>query len=180
VLLASSDGIHFISLSVPCTSGADNGLGPFTIEAIAASDPSDIGVLCVGTPSMGGAAERAYLSRDGGHAYQSLPDPTAGFGGNLAMPNPTTLLLAGVLPVLAEIDRISLGNDSWTQTIGFSDGDAGLSDLAFVDPSHGAFVYGPASSALPLLNFANPPTRIGEVYLTNDNGSTWYALHIPV
>jgi hypothetical protein len=97
-LLASSDGTHFVSVSVPCASSADNGIGPFTIGAIAASDPSDMAVVCVGTPSMQGEAERAYFSRDGGHAYESLPDPAAGFGGDLAMPNPSTLLLAGGLP----------------------------------------------------------------------------------
>jgi len=178
-LLASSDGIHFVSLSVPCASAMDNGIGPFTIEAIAASDPSDMSVLCVGTPSMGGEAERAYLSRDGGHAFQSLPDPAVGFGGELAMPNPTTLLLAGGLPSGSWVYRNSASNGSWSKSIEFSDQGVGLSDLAFVDPSHGEFVHGPASLALSFLNLPNPPSGLGEVYLTNDGGSDWYALNIP-
>jgi hypothetical protein len=149
-LLASSDGIHFVSLPVPCASSADNGLGSFTIEAIAASDPSDIAVLCVGPPSMEGEAERAYLSHDGGYAFQSLPDPAVGFAGGLAMPNPTTLLLAGGLPSGGWVYRISAGSSSWSESVGFSDEDAGLSDMAFVDPSDGAFVLGPASTAIPL------------------------------
>jgi hypothetical protein len=179
-LLASSDGSPFVSLSAPCESGPDDGFGPFTIAAIAASDPTDMAVLCVGTPSMEGQAERVYLSRNGGYGYQSLPDPAAGFGGDLAMPNPSTLLLAGGLAGDTWVYRISAGHSSWSESVGFGDQDAGLSDLAFVDPSHGAFVHGPASSALPLLNLANPPTGLGEVYLTNDAGSSWYTQHIPM
>lgn len=72
-----------------------------------------------------------------------------------------------------------MSNGSWSESIGFSDQGAGLSDLAFVDPSHGAFVHGPASVALSLSNLANPPPGLGEVYLTNDAGSSWYALDIP-
>jgi hypothetical protein len=178
-LLTSSDGSHFVSLSVPCESATDNGLGPFTIAAIAASDPADLAVLCVGTPSMGGQAERAYLSHNGGYAFQSLPDPAAGFGGALAMPNPTTLLLAGGLAGSTWLYRISGGTTLWSEAAEFGDQGAGLSDLAFVDPTHGAFVHGPASSAHPLLDLASPPSGLGEVYLTNDAGSSWYTSHIP-
>jgi hypothetical protein len=39
--------------------------------------------------------------------------------------------------------------------------------MAFVDPSDGALV------------LADTPSGSGEVYLTNDDGSSWHALNIP-
>jgi len=166
-LLALSGGVHFVSLPVPCPTGIDDGFGPFNIEAIAAIDPSDIAVLCVGPPSMEGDAERAYLSHDGGYAFQSLPDPAVGFAGDLAMPSPNMLLLAGGLVAGSWVFRISAGSSSWSESVGFGGQETGVSDMAFVDPSDGALV------------LADTPSGSGEVYLTNDDGSSWHALNIP-
>jgi hypothetical protein len=180
-LLASTNGRRFVSLTVPCRSGSDNGLGPFTLGAMAASDPSDLAVVCLGAPSMQGEAEQIYLSHDGGRTYQRLPDAEVGFAGELSMPDPTTLLLAGGLPSGTWAYRLTVPHDSWSKSIQFSDqGAGGLSDLAFVDPVHGVLVHGPASIALSILRFENPPPGLGEVYLTDNGGSTWYRLHIPV
>jgi hypothetical protein len=180
-LLASTNGRRFVSLTVPCGSGSDNGLGPFTIGAMAASDPSDLAVVCLGAPSMQGEAEQIYLSHDGGHTYRRLPDAEVGFAGELSMPDPTTLLLTGELPSGTWAYRLSVPHDSWSKSIQFSDqGAGGLSDLAFVDSVHGVFVHGPASIALSLLRLADPPPGLGEVYITDDGGSSWYRLHIPV
>jgi hypothetical protein len=176
-LLASSDGIHFVSLAVPCGPQPDQ-TESTTPGALAASDPSHIAVLCLGDPGAGQQHKEVFISHDGGQRFERLPGPDgAELGGELSMPAPNTLLF-GVSTAATSVSRMTAPDTRWVGSIGFRDGGAGLSDLAFVDPDHGAFIHGPASITRSLLSLPHPPSGLGEVYLTADGGSSWYPTHI--
>jgi len=178
-ILASSDGLHFAPLPVPCSPQTMGEAGPFVPASLAASDPSDVAVACLGGAGTGNQFKQAYVSHDGGHTYQKLTDPpTAGGGAELVMPSPTTILL-GSSSAASMVYRVASANGSWTTPLIFGNDGVELSDLAFVDPSHGAVVDGPANIALRLLSFANPPSSLGTLYLTDDGGTDWHLVHVP-
>jgi photosystem II stability/assembly factor-like uncharacterized protein len=178
-LLAASDGVTFSSLPIPCAQATPGDVVPFLPGSLAASDPSDISVICLGGIGAGNQLKQAFISHDGGHTFLRLPDPpTGGDGAELAMPSPAVLLL-GTASAATSLFRITASNEAWSISSTFADGGIGLSGLAFVDPEHGAFVFGPASEALTLLRFPNAPSGLGQLYLTDDDGSTWHQDRIP-
>jgi hypothetical protein len=93
------------------------------------------------------------------------------------MAGPTTLLLGTSSPAATWLERAVSPDRSWSTPFEAHDTGAGLADLAFVDPVHGAFVYCPAPFALVYFGPHGYPG--GEVYLTNDGGSNWSPVYIP-
>jgi len=177
-ILRSSDGVHFAPLADPCSPETNHPF-PFLLGNMAASDPSDIAVACLGGAAAGSEAKQAYLSHDGGDTYRRLPDPpTGGDGAELAMPAPNTLLL-GAVSAATWVYRVAPPDTSWDTPLFLDGGGIALSDLAFVDPSHGALVFGAATFALSILSAANPPSGLGTLYLTDDSGVDWHLVHIP-
>jgi hypothetical protein len=178
-ILGSSDGVHFAPLTIPCVPEAEESL-PIGPASLAASDPADLTVACLGGVAAGSQLKEAFVSHDGGHVYLRLPDPPfVGDGAQLAMPTPTTVLL-GATSGATFVNRISPPQTAWTTPVDFGDGGLGLTDLAFVDPSHGAFIHADASSALGFLGQApSPPPDLGTLYLTDDGGAEWHPVPIP-
>ena len=177
-ILGSSDGVHFTALPVPCSAEPEQP-GPFAPASLAASDPDDLAVACLGGVAAGSQAKQLYISHDGGHSYQRLPDPPlGGDGAELAMPAPTTVLL-GAWSGATQVYRIAPPDSSWTTPLIFGDGGVGVTDLGFVDPAHGAVIHGNALTALPNLSTANPPSGLGTLYLTGDGGAGWQPAPIP-
>jgi hypothetical protein len=177
-LLGSTDGVHFTNLDVPCSTSAADGL-TYMPGALAASDPADLAMVCLGSPGAGSQFKQAFISHDGGRDFEVLPDPTqAGLGAGLAMPSPTTLLL-GTSSAGTSVSRMAAPDAAWTNSIGFSDGGAGFSDLAFIDPSDGAFIHGPASIAVSLIGSPDAPPDLGQLYLTDNAGVSWTSVAIP-
>jgi len=178
-LLTSSDGIHFSSLAVPCSPASADQPQALVPGSLAASDPSDLAVACLGGVAAGSEMKQVLISHDGGQTFQTLPAPQmAGDGAKLAMPTPATLFLA-TASAATFVFRIAPPDSVWTTALFFADGGAGLSDVAFVDPSHGALIHGPAAFARSILGLPNPPPGLGEVYLTDGGGSAWYPIVIP-
>jgi hypothetical protein len=171
-ILGSTDGVHFAPLPVPC-SPETTIPGPFEPADLAASDPSDMAVACIASGGAGSQPKQAYISHDGGHSYERLPDPPAGGdGAALAMPTPTTLLLAASSGA-TEVYRIAPPDLSWTTPLFLGGGGVPVSDPAFVDPAHGALVFGPATFAVSILGTSYAPSGLGTLYLTDDGGAVW-------
>ena len=178
-ILGSPDGIHFAALNSPCPLATVGEPGSYSPGSLAASGPTHVAVACLGGVGAGNQLKQVYRSEDGGHTYQRLPDPpTGGDGAELAMPAPTTLLL-GAVSAATTVYRTEPPAGPWT-TAFFTGGGISLTDLAFVDPAHGAFVYGAANFTLSILSAPNPPPDLGELYLTDDGGATWHSVHIPL
>jgi photosystem II stability/assembly factor-like uncharacterized protein len=178
-LLVASDGLNFSSLPIPCVQAIPGDVVPFLPGGLAASDPSDISVVCLGGIGAGNQLKQAFVSHDGGRTFLRLPDPpTGGDGAELAMPAPAVLLL-GTASAATSLFRTTASNEAWSISSTFAGGGVGLSGLAFVDPEHGAFIFGPASEALTFLRFPNAPSGLGQLYLTDDDGSTWHPDRIP-
>jgi hypothetical protein len=176
-ILGSSDGLHFSALPIPCLPEANqsDSLSP---ASLAASDPEDVAVACLGGSAAGSESKELFISRDGGHTYQRPPDPPfGGDGAELAMPASTTVLL-GATSGATEVYRLAPPDSLWTTPLSFSDGGAGLSDLAFVDPAHGTLVHVGAIGALRISGMANPPPNLGNLYLTDDGGVDWHLVPI--
>jgi hypothetical protein len=172
-ILGSTDGVHFAPLPIPC-SPETTGAVPFTPTDLAASDPSDVAVACVGGVAAGSQMKQVYLSHDGGHSYAPLPDPPAGGDGTgLAMPAPTTVLLAASSGA-TEVYRIASPDLSWTTPLLLGGGGVPVTDPAFVDPDHGTLVFGPATFSLSILGSSFAPSDLGTLYLTDDGGATWH------
>jgi hypothetical protein len=53
-----------------------------------------------------------------------------------------------------------------------------MTNLAFVDPSNGMVIGGPANIAMPFVTNP-PPAGLGTLYLTEDAGAHWNLLHVP-
>jgi hypothetical protein len=177
-ILRSSDGVHFVPLTAPCSPEINHSY-PFLPYDLAASDPSDVAVACLGGAAAGSEDKQVYISHDGGDTYKRLPDPPAGGdGAELAMPSPNTLLL-GAASAATWVYRVAPPDTSWATPLFLDGGGIALSDLAFVDPSHGALVFGAATVALSILGLANPPSGLGTLYLTDDSGAHWRLVHIP-
>jgi hypothetical protein len=176
-LLTSSDGIHFSSLMVPCSPASANQPQAFVPGSLAASDPDNLAVACLGGAGAGSQMKQVLVSHDGGHTFQALPDPQmGGDGAKLAMPAPNTVLLA-TASAGTSMFRIASPDSAWTTPLLFADEGAGLTDLAFVDPANGALIHGPATAARFILGLPNPPSGLGELYLTDSGGSTWYPVN---
>ncbi|HTT88482.1 MAG TPA: hypothetical protein VMF65_02950 [Acidimicrobiales bacterium] len=176
-LFVSTDGLHFSSLPVPC-SQSPTGLGPFRPGQLVASNPTDLVLTCFGQPGMGTLPTEVFISHDGGRSFSRLPTPSLlGQGAQVALAGPTTLLLGTSGPPGTWLERAVSPDRSWSTPLERHDDGAGLTDLAFVDPLHGAFVYCPAPFALDY--FGPYGTPGGQVYLTDDGGSSWSAVHIP-
>ncbi len=176
-ILGSSDGVHFAPLVIPCTPESNE--GPFSPGSLAASDPSDVAVLCLGGVGTGNQFKQVYVSHDSGHTYQSLPDPpTGGDGAELAMPAPQTVLF-GSSSAASIVYRVIAPGGTWNTPLVLENGGVGLADLAFVDPSDGVVVGGPADLALSILSFPNPPSDLGSLFLTDDGGADWQLVKIP-
>jgi hypothetical protein len=108
----------------------------FVPTDVAASDPDDVAVVCLGGAGAGSQQKEAFISHDGGHTYEQLPDPPmGGDGADLVMPAPSTLLMGSSFAA-SWVYRIVQSDPTWTTSVSFSDGGIGLSDLAFVDPAH--------------------------------------------
>jgi len=177
-ILGSSDGIHFAPLTIPCSPETEYP-GPILPAALAASDPADVAVACLGGGAAGSQVKEAYISHDGGHTYARLPDPPMeGDGAEVAMPAPTTVLLASSSGATL-VYRQAPPDTSWTTPVDFGDGGVGVADLGFVDPSHGALIHGNATVALSILSTPNPPSGLGTLYLTDDGGAHWRLIDVP-
>ena len=126
---------------------------------------------------MGAQAIQVFISHNGGHSFRRLLKPEIGQGAEVAMAGPTTLLLGTDGPAGTWLERAVSPDSSWSTPFEAHDEGAGLADLAFVDPLHGAFVYCPAPVAF---DYFGPRGALGgTVYLTSDAGSSWSAVHIP-
>jgi len=168
-ILSSSDGINFSNRPIPCVPEA-NAAVPFVPADLTASDPSDVTVACLGGVGAGNQLKEVFISHDSGQTYQQLPDPpTGGDGAELSMPTPTSVILAAVSGA-SLVYRIASPDTAWT-VLSLGSGGLPLTDLAFVDPSDGALVFGEAS--LDLGYSGGPPTGSGKLYLTHDGGVTW-------
>jgi hypothetical protein len=127
---------------------------------------------------MGTQAIKLFISHNGGRGFRRLPNPApTGLGAEVAMAGPTTLLLGTDNPAATWLERAVSPDTSWSTPFEAHDGGAGLADLAFVDPLHGAFVYCPAPFAVDYFGPYGSPG--GAVYLTDDGGSSWFPSHIP-
>ncbi len=177
-ILGSSDGTHFSALTLPC--GPEPGeVVPFTPASLASSDPSDLAVACLAGVAAGSQMKEVYLSHDGGRTYLKLPDPPAGGdGAALAMPAPTTVLL-GAASGATLVYRLAPPGTSWSTPEFFGGGGMALGDLAFVDPTHGAFIFGPATTALSLLDTPTAPSDLGALFLSSDGGAHWHLVAVP-
>jgi hypothetical protein len=176
-ILGSTDGVHFAPLPVPCSPESTSPV-PFAPADLAASDPADVAVACVGSVAAGSQMKQVYLSHDGGHSYERLPDPPAGGdGAALAMPAPTTVLLAAASGA-TEVYRIAPPDGSWTTPLFLGSGGVPVSDPAFIDPTHGALVFGPATFSLSILGTADAPPDLGTLYLTVDGGAAWHPVPV--
>jgi len=177
-LFASADGLHFSRLAVPCSQKSGTGPGPYSPGQLVASSPSDLVLTCLGAPAMATQAIEVFISHDGGREFRRLPSPAmVGLGAKMAMAGQTTLLLGTEDAAETWLERAVSADSTWSTPFERHDEGAGLSDPAFVDPLHGAFVYCPGLFSLVYFGpFGSPG---GEVYLTNDGGSTWSAVHIP-
>ena len=175
-LFVSTDGLHFSSLPIPCRQKAGTGPGSFRPGQLAASSPSDLVLTCLGPPTMGAQAMEVFVSHNGGHSFSLLPKPEIGQGAEVAMAGPTTLLLGTDGPAGTWLERAVSPDSSWSTPFEAHDEGAGLTDLAFVDPLHGAFVYCPAPVAFDYFGPYGAPG--GTLYLTSDAGSSWSAAHI--
>jgi hypothetical protein len=178
VLFVSADGAHFSRLAVPCSQASSSGPGPFRPAQLAASSTTDLVLTCLGQPGMGSQPIEVFISHSGGRSFRRLPSPALiGQGAEVAMAGPTTLLLGTDSAAATWLERAVSPDSSWSTPFEAHDEGAGLTDLAFVDPFHGAFVYCPAPFALVYFGPYGRPG--GEVYLTNDGGAKWSAVHIP-
>ena len=177
-LFVSADGAHFSRLPVPCSPKSSTGPGPFRPGQLVASSPSDLVVTCYGLPSMAYLPTELFISHDGGHSFHALPTPTLlGQGAEAAMAGPATLVLGTSSPGGTWLERAVAPGTSWSTPFQRHDEGAGLSDLAFVDPLHGAFVYCPVPLAFDYFGPYGVPG--GTVYLTDDGGFSWSPVHIP-
>ncbi len=177
-LFVSADGAHYACLAVPCDQGSSSGPGPFRPAQLVAEGPSDLVLTCLGAPGMGAWPIKVFISHDGGRSFRRLPSPALiGQGAQAALAGPTTLLLGTSSPAATWLERAVSPDRSWSTPFEAHDEGAGLADLAFVDPVHGAFVYCPAPFALVYFGPYGSPG--GEVYLTDDGGSHWSPVHIP-
>jgi hypothetical protein len=178
-LFVSADGLHFSRLAVPCSQESGTGPGPYSPGQLVASSPSDLVLTCLGAPAMATQPIEVFISHDGGRRFRRLPSPALiGLGAEMAMAGPTTLLLGTDDAGATWLERAVSPDRSWSTPFEAHDQGAGLSDLAFVDPLQGAFVYCPGLFALVYFGPYGSPG--GEVYLTNDGGAKWSAVHIPV
>ena len=170
-IFASADGAHFSRLPEPCD--PDVGVG-FWSGQLTASSPSDFALTCIGSPSMAYQPVEVFISHDGGRSFREFPRPTrVGLGAEAAMAGPTTLVLGTFDAAGAWLERSVSPGTSWSTPFQAHHECPGLSDLSFVDPLHGAFVYCPAPFALP----QGAPG--GAVYLTSDGGASWSAVRVP-
>jgi hypothetical protein len=176
-ILSSPNGVDFEPLPIPCVPDGDDS-GPFALTALAASEPSDVALACTGGAAAGSVGKELFISHDGGHTDQRVPDPP--FGGDftaLAMPGPTTVLLSAASGA-SEVYRTASPDTAWTTPLSFGDGGAGLNDLQFVDPSDGALIHGSAALALLSAGDTQVEAGLGSLYLTDDGGSTWFPVAI--
>jgi len=176
-ILSSPNGIDFGSLPSPCVSDGDDP-GPSWLAALAASDPSHVAVVCTGVGAAGSVGKELFVSQDGGRTYQRLEDPP--FGGDvttLAMPSPTTVLLAAASGA-SEVYRMASLDTEWTTPLVFGDGGYGLNGLAFVEPSSGALIHGSAASVMSYVGDKQLEAGLGTLYLTDDGGGTWFPVSI--
>lgn len=177
MILSSSDGRSFAPLTVPCAEPGATQAERFSPSAIAASDPSDVTVVCLDGVGAGNQLKQAYVSHDGGHAYVRLPDPpSAGDGAQLAMPSAETVLL-GASSGATLVYRSNQPGESWGTALEFPGG-IGLEDLAFVDPSHGSLVSGPVN-ALFASGELGHVSGVGRLELSDDAGATWRVVSVP-
>ncbi len=173
-LFVSADGIHFSRLPAPCNPDASTSGVGFWLGQLTASTPSDLALTCIGPPSMAYQPVEIFISHDGGRSFRELPSPALiGLGAEVAMAGPTTLVLGTSAAAGAWLERSVSPGTSWSTPFQAHNECPGLSDLSFVDPLHGAFVYCPAPLALP----QGAPD--GAVYLTSDGGASWSAVQIP-
>jgi len=179
-LLSSLNGVDFTALSIPCATGSADG-GPYLPAAVAASDPSDLSMVCQGLSGTGNEFKEAFISHDGGRVFARLPDPSMGGDSiQLAMPSPTTLLLSSS-SAATSITRITAPDIAWDASLGFADQGLGIADLAFVDPSQGAFVHVPATIALGVWGLpSTAESSPGDLYLSDNDGSTWVETNPPL
>ena len=170
-LFVSADGAHFSRLPEPCNPDAGVGFWPGQLTA---SSAFDLALTCIGVPSMAYQPVEVFISHDGGRSFRELPRPTrVGLGAEAAMASPTTLVLGTSGAAGAWLERSVYPSTSWSTPFQAGHECPGLSDLSFVDPLHGAFVYCPASLALA----QGAPG--GAVYLTSDGGASWSAVQVP-
>jgi photosystem II stability/assembly factor-like uncharacterized protein len=170
-LVASSDAAHYRNLDVPCQRQQSGGNG-FHGASLGAGSPEDIIVLCVGGVAAGSQEKAVYASADGARTFRRIGDPPlSGDAYQVAAPSPGITLIAASSGA-SSLYRTTDAGLTWRAVLGFGDGGVGWTDLGFIDPRHGAVVYG-GDWAFANDNEPTDGPHPGTVYLTDDSGATW-------
>ena len=110
----------------------------------------------------GSSTKEVFVSSDAAQTFHQIADaPTGGQPVGIAMASPTTIAIAAYSGV-TEIYLTTGVDTTWTAPLQLDDGGLGLMGLGFTDATHGVVIHGTSTS---------PP---GEVYLTDNGGSSWY------
>lgn len=153
-LLYSSGGA-FSALPDPCP-------GAFTPSGFAASDATNVAVLCEGDAGAGSSTKQVFTSADAGHTYHQIADaPRGGQPTGMASGSAGTIALSAISGA-SWIYLTSGADRTWSVPLQFGDGGQGWSDLGFTNATHGVVIHGPL------------PKGLGTVYLTDDGGAAWY------
>jgi hypothetical protein len=170
-LVASADGARFRTTPLPCPGTSPTG-GDVHGASLGAGSSSNVVVVCVAGVAAGSQEKAVYASTNGAQTYRRLGDPPrSGEAYQVTAPSPATTLIAASSGA-SHLYRTTDAGRTWTDVLGFGDGGVGWTDPGFVDPQHGAVVYG-GDWAFANDNQPAGGSHPGVIYLTEDGGATW-------
>jgi len=146
------NGNTLTSHTLPCTDDWAN--------ALAASTPTDLALICAGEPSAGQQLKTAYTSSSAGSGWTEVSKPPAnGYVASAAATTSGTFFTGDRNGIVATRDSGSEWKTSAMRYIA-----SGFSYVGFTDPEHGVAIIEP-SGPDPIL-------------LTNDAGRHWHAVTV--